>query len=105
MIDLLVAQSRYEEAFARLNPLLEQLPKMEGTDVRVQGLGVAAQLYNEAGQYDASLHYADQIIKEGTDARSACRGWFYKSEALFESGAMGLAADQLRQHLLHRPTR
>jgi len=96
VIDLLVAQSRYEEAFARLNSLLEQLPKMEENDVRVQGLGVAAQLYNEAGQYEASSRYADQIINESTDTRSACRGWFYKSEALFESGTTKLAADQLR---------
>jgi diguanylate cyclase (GGDEF)-like protein len=96
VIDILVAQSRYEEAFTQLNPLLEQLPKMKGTDVRVQGLGVAAQLYNEAGQYEASSRYADQIIKESTDARSACRGWFYKSEALFEDGIAKLSGDQLR---------
>ncbi|MGB5851993.1 MAG: diguanylate cyclase [Rhodanobacter sp.] len=96
VIDLLVTQSRYEEAFARLNSLLEQLPKMEENDVRVQGLGVAAQLYNEAGQYEASSRYADQIINESTDTHSACRGWFYKSEALFESGTTKLAADQLR---------
>ena len=95
VIDLLVAQSRYEEAFARLNPLLDQLPKIKEPDVRMQGLGVAAQLYNEAGQYDASTRYADQIIKESTDARSACRGWFYKSAALFESGGAQLPADQL----------
>ncbi|OOG60246.1 GGDEF domain-containing protein [Rhodanobacter sp. C03] len=96
VIDLLVAQSRYEEAFARLNPLLDQLPKMKETDVRMQGLGVAAQLYNEAGQYDASTRYADQMVKESTDASSACRGWFYKSDALFESGGTRLSADQLR---------
>jgi diguanylate cyclase (GGDEF)-like protein len=95
VIDLLVAQSRYEEAFARLNPLLDQLPTMKEGDVRMQGFGVAAQLYNEAGQYDASVHYADKIIKESTDAQSACRGWFYKSNALFESGSAQLPADQL----------
>jgi diguanylate cyclase (GGDEF)-like protein len=96
VIDLMVAESRYEEAFARLKPLLDQLPKIKETDVRVQGLGVAAQLYNEAGQYDVSTRYADQIVEESTDAQSACRGWFYKSDALFESGGAQLPADQLR---------
>ncbi|WP_223250818.1 tetratricopeptide repeat-containing diguanylate cyclase [Rhodanobacter denitrificans] len=95
VIDLLVAESRYEEAFARLNPLLDQLPTMKESDVRMQGLGVAAQLNNEAGQYDVSVRYADQIIKESTDAQGACRGWFYKSDALFQSGDTQLAADQL----------
>ncbi|HXS04583.1 MAG TPA: GGDEF domain-containing protein [Rhodanobacter sp.] len=96
VIDLLVAQSRYEEAFARLNPLLEQLPQIKENDVRIQGLTATAQLYTEAGQYDASMRYADQLIKESTDAQSACRGWFLKSDALFESGGAPLPADQLR---------
>jgi len=97
VIDLLVTQSRYEEAFAKLNPLLDQLPTMKKGDVRMQGFGVAAQLYNEAGQYDSSVRYANQIIKESTDAKSACRGWFYKSDALFESGSAQLPADQLHE--------
>jgi diguanylate cyclase (GGDEF)-like protein len=95
VIDLLVAQSRYEEAFVRLNPLLDQLPQIKENDVRIQGLTATAQLYTEAGQYDASMRYADQLIKESTDAQSACRGWFLKSDALFESGSAQLPADQL----------
>lgn len=95
VIDLMVAESRYEEAFAKLNPLLEQLPKIKEPGVRIQGLGVAAQLYIEAGQYDVSTHYADQMIRESPDTQSACKGWFYKSDALFESGSAQLPADQL----------
>lgn len=95
VIDLMVAESRYEEAFARLNPLLEQLPEIKEPGVRMQGLGVAAQLYIEGGQYDVAIRYADQMIKESTDAQSSCRGWFYKSDALFESGSTRLPADQL----------
>ena len=97
VIDILVTESRYEEAFTRLNPLLDQLPTMKENGVRIQGLGVAAQLYKEAGQYDASVRYADQIIKESTDAKNACRGWFYRSDALFESGGAQLSADQLHE--------
>ncbi|UJJ58069.1 tetratricopeptide repeat-containing diguanylate cyclase [Rhodanobacter denitrificans] len=95
VIDLLVAQSRFEEAFVRLNPLLDQLPQIKEDDVRIQGLTATAQLYTEAGQYDESMRYADQLIKESTDAQSACRGWFLKSDALFESGSTQLPADQL----------
>jgi diguanylate cyclase (GGDEF)-like protein len=95
VIDLLVAESRYEEAFARLNPLLDLLPQIKENDVRIQGLTATAQLYTEAGQYDASMRYADQLIKESTDAQSACRGWFLKSDALFERGSAQLPVDQL----------
>jgi diguanylate cyclase (GGDEF)-like protein len=95
VIDLLVAESRYEEAFTRLSPWLDQLPLMKEHDVRIQGLTATAQLYTEAGQFDASMRYADQIVKESTDAKSACRGWFYKFDALFESGSAQLPLDQL----------
>jgi diguanylate cyclase (GGDEF)-like protein len=95
VIDLLVAESRYEEAFARLSPWLDQLPQMKEHDVRIQGLTATAQLYTEAGQFDASIRYADQIIQESTDAKSECKGWFLKSNALFESGSAKLPPDQL----------
>lgn len=96
VIDLLVAESRYEEAFAKLGPLLDQLPTMKESVVRIQGFGVATQLYGEAGQYDESIRYADQIIEESTDAKNACMGWFSKADALFESGATQLSTNQLR---------
>lgn len=95
VIDLLVAESRYEDAFARLNPLLSLLPQIKENDVRIQGLTATAQLYTEAGQYDTSMRYAEQLIKESTDAQSACRGWYLKSDALFESGSVQLPVDQL----------
>jgi diguanylate cyclase (GGDEF)-like protein len=71
------------------------LPQIKENDVRIQGLTATAQLFTEAGQYDESMRYADQLIKESTNAQSACRGWFLKSNALFESGSAQLPADQL----------
>ncbi len=97
IIDVLVAQSRYAEAFARLNPLLEQLPSIKLRDARIQGLGVAAQLYDEAGQYDAAARYADQLIKESADSGDTCKGWYYKSEAQIDVDAAPMAADQFRE--------
>ena len=95
VVDLLVTQSRYEEAFERLGPLLSQLPRIREKKVRLQALGVASQLYFEAGQYDLSVNYAEQLLGESDSPKSACIGWFYKIDALVRSGNMKGAGAQI----------
>ena len=97
IIDVLVAQSRYSDAFVRLGPLLEQLPNIKLYDARIQGLSVAAQLYTEAGQQDAAIRYADQLIAESKNAKDRCEGWYSKIGTLLETGALRLPPDQLRE--------
>jgi diguanylate cyclase (GGDEF)-like protein len=88
VVDLLVTQSRYEEAFERLGQLLSQLPRIRERKVRIQALGVASQLYLEAGQYDLAVNYAEQLLGESDSPKSACIGWYYKINALVRSGNM-----------------
>ncbi|GAB2543699.1 GGDEF domain-containing protein [Rhodanobacter koreensis] len=95
-VDLLVTQSRYEEAFARLSPLLEKLPQITESRVRIQTLGVASQLYLEAGQYDLAVNYAEQLLKESDNPKSACIGWYYKLDALLRAGRLQTADEQIR---------
>ncbi len=101
LIDLLVTESRYEEAFTRMGPLLDKLPQITDKNVRIQALGVASQLYLEAGQYDLAVNYADQLLRESDTHLRDCIGWNYKLQALFRSGklegddrqlALGIAA-------------
>jgi diguanylate cyclase (GGDEF)-like protein len=96
VVDLLVTQSRYDEAFARLDPLLEQLPNLTDPKARIQALGVAAQLYFEAGQYDLAVSYADRLLQESTSNKSACIGWYYKIEALSRGGNLQASDKRLR---------
>lgn len=88
LIDLLVTESRYEEAFTRMGPLLDKLPQITDKNVRIQALGVASQLYLEAGQYDLAVNYADQLLSESDTHLRDCIGWNYKLEALFRSGKL-----------------
>ncbi|MDE1893218.1 MAG: GGDEF domain-containing protein [Xanthomonadaceae bacterium] len=96
MVDLLVTQSRYEEAYERLGPLLSQLPQVAEKRARIQALGVAAQLYFEAGQYDLAENYAEQLLKESDSPKSTCIGWYYKLDALVGSGGMKASGAEIR---------
>jgi diguanylate cyclase (GGDEF)-like protein len=87
-VNLLTLGSRYEEAFARLSQLLDQLPQIADKDARRQGLAVAAQLYIDAGQFDLAEAYSDKLLAEGMGGRGACRSRYYKLESLYKSGKL-----------------
>lgn len=90
----LVIGSRYEEAFAQMSQLLDQLPQIDAKDARIQALGVAALLYNEAGQYDLGLSYANQMLGENPGGDGDCKGRFFQIQSLYESGKFGTFGKQ-----------
>jgi len=77
--------SRFENAFAELSQLLPLLNEVKDVGAREQALGVAAQLYNQVGEYDLALTYAEKLVAENLNTRSACRGGQMKLEALYKS--------------------
>jgi len=94
VVDLLVTQSRYQDAFERLDPLLAKLPQVTDKKAREQALGVAAQLYLEAGQYDLAESYAEQLLGENGDAKSTCVARYYMLNALVRGGQTEAAVAQ-----------
>ncbi|OOG64729.1 GGDEF domain-containing protein [Rhodanobacter sp. B04] len=95
-VNILSNGNHYEEAFARLRQLLDQLPQITEKDARIQTLGIAAQLYIGAEQYDLGTSYADQILKEDPSDASVCKGMTLKIHALYGSGKMTDADKEFR---------
>ena len=95
-VNLLTLGSRYEEAFARLSQLLDQLPQIDDKDARRQGLAVAAQLYIDAGQFDLVDVYSGKLLAEDKGGRGACRSRYYKLEALYKSGKLRTVDQQFQ---------
>jgi diguanylate cyclase (GGDEF)-like protein len=86
IINALVVSSHYEEAFAELTQLLVLLPKVTDPAAREQGLVVAAQLYNEVGQYDLAIAYSQKLMDENWLGRGICKGYDQKLKAEVLSG-------------------
>jgi diguanylate cyclase (GGDEF)-like protein len=95
-VNILGIASRYEEAFAQLDPLVDQLPQVADKETRLTGLSVAAQFYSEAGQYDLATDYANKLLSENPVGQGACRGRYFKLEALFKSGQLRSVGEQFR---------
>lgn len=94
-VNMLVFGKRYEEAFSRLSSVLELLPEVSDFRAREQALLNAAALYNQVGQYDLSLSYAQQVIDTNWAGRGLCEGWEQKLEALYESDRVKLVGPEL----------
>jgi diguanylate cyclase (GGDEF)-like protein len=87
LANVLALSGHYDEAFLALNRLLPALPDISDSDAREQGLAVAAYLYNQVGEYDLGLSYADRLAAENT-GNSVCRGGRLRLEALYKSGKL-----------------
>jgi len=87
--------SHYEEAYAHLSDLLEMQPQIPDKSTRMLGFAVASLLYNEAGQYDLGLNYAERWLSEDVGATTACKAMYLKLDALFRSGKLRLGDPQI----------
>jgi diguanylate cyclase (GGDEF)-like protein len=88
IINVLLVGSHYEEALTQLSQLLVLLPKVADPAAREQGLLVAAQLYNEVGQYDLGIAYSQKLIEENWLNRGVCKGMDQKLLAEVASGKL-----------------
>ena len=90
LINILAIAAHYEEAYGRLNDLLEELPRISDSYAREQALGVAGLLYTQAGQYDLGINFTDRLLAESHDPSSICKAYEVKLRALFKKGQQQL---------------
>ncbi len=98
--------TQYDEAFSQLGSLLALLPEVADKDARQQGMAVVGYLYNQVGEYDLGLSYADRIASEDPSSRGVCRSYHMRLEALYRSGRLrGDVAQFLNAHRYVRADR
>lgn len=88
LVNALAIGRRYDESFLYLTELLNQLPNITDKDVRSQTLGVAALLYNQVGQYELSIGYAERMLTESTTPWVLCGAAQFKFESMVKSGKL-----------------
>jgi diguanylate cyclase (GGDEF)-like protein len=88
LTNLLTHSARYEQALSELGRLVDLLPRVSDQDAREQGLLVAALVYDEVGQYDLGLSYAQAVIDGNGAAKTICKAGEPKVLALAKSGKL-----------------
>lgn len=96
VVNALTIATHYQQGYARLSQLIDLLPKVSDKHTRFQGYGVAALLYDEAGQYDLASAYADKLIAENWAGKGACTGGQIKLEILHKNGHLWNVGQQFQ---------
>ncbi|PPJ42557.1 MULTISPECIES: GGDEF domain-containing protein [unclassified Pseudoxanthomonas] len=63
---------QFTEGLRQLEKAMQRLPAARSKEIRHQGLGVAAVLNQQIGQYRQALDYADRILRDVPDGRTRC---------------------------------
>lgn len=85
LVNVYAVATHYQDAFTQLNELLNQLPHIDNSAARQQGMEVASFLYSVVGEYKLALDYAERVVGENPDSRGACRGAQLRLQALHKS--------------------
>ncbi|MGE4073085.1 MAG: diguanylate cyclase [Lysobacterales bacterium] len=88
LVNNFAATREFAEGLAYLDQTLALLPEISDQQLRQQNLIGAMVLYNQVGQYDLALHYADMVLAEPTSGRTRCKAEFMRLEALFNQAAL-----------------
>ena len=72
LINLYGIKQNWAAGLSHLSYLLDDIPKISDNKVKVNGLIVAAIFYNQIGQYNLGLKYAEQLEKIAREERNIC---------------------------------
>jgi len=97
LVNLFGVVGRYKEAYTSVGRLLALLPDVTDRAARQQALLVAGILYEEVGQYDLSLTYARQVMRENWGNVGICKGGMIEIRALYDSGKLETDDPEVRR--------
>lgn len=73
---------QFVEGLRQLEETLALMDRVQSSELRHQGLGVAALLHSQIGQHKLALHYAERILGDGPTGRTFCLARQVKLQAL-----------------------
>ncbi|MBS0213380.1 MAG: hypothetical protein JSR26_09435, partial [Proteobacteria bacterium] len=86
LVNVLEIAHRYEDAYARMQIVLDMMPRIDDRNARQQALGVASIMYTAAGQTDLGLDFANRLIAEAADPHTVCKGMLHRLAAYAHGG-------------------
>lgn len=82
LVNIHARTRQFVDGLRQLDATLRILGEVKNPDVRVHAFKEAAYIYNQVGQYDLALRYADRMLETVSDSRGACFGNEIRLESL-----------------------
>ena len=79
---------QFADGLRQLDQTLALIDQVKSQELRLNGLGVAAFIYNQVGQYKLSLHYAERILGGAAPERTLCFAGQSRLESLQNLNAL-----------------
>ncbi|MBS0456762.1 MAG: hypothetical protein JSS44_05470, partial [Proteobacteria bacterium] len=96
LVNVLEIGRRYEDAYARMQNVLDMLGASTDPAAREQALGVASETYANAGQPELGLDLATRLLAEARDSHVICKGHYHRQRALYRAQRYQLFLDNLQ---------
>lgn len=88
---------QFTEGLRQLESTLALVEQVKSSELRHQGLGVAAFTYSQVGQHQLALRYAERILEDLPQPRTQCFANQVKFEALNSLGTLPQKDDSILQ--------
>lgn len=88
IVNAYAATRDFTEGLRYLDQTLALSDQITDRDLRHHGITAAAVIYNQVGQYELGLSYADQVLADQTSPRIACYTGYSRLEALYFLGRL-----------------
>ena len=95
MVNAYALTRQFTEGLRQLGQTLSLIDKVDEPELRQHGWMVAAQIYNQIGQYKLGLHYADRILAEPAPERTLCFAGQHRQESLQNLRALSADDDPI----------
>ncbi len=91
----------YTEGFAVLQSLVQELPEIEDSEIKQQGLIIAAFNFNSYQKYELALEYAEKLLARKPEKRNLCFGRQLKIEAEYYLKPTSYSAAELNDAIAY----
>jgi diguanylate cyclase len=88
---------RFGVGLRYLDRTLAMRGKVKDKNVRHEGVAVASMLYNEYGQYNVALRYADEVLRDAPSKRAQCVAGMFKIDSKYQLGLLSKDHSEIQQ--------
>lgn len=97
LINIYAISKKWTDGLAALSRAIDLSPSIKDMDVKQLGIASVALFYNQLGQYELGLSFADKLLQEPIEGRTLCVAHNLKLESLFKLELLEEDDPQIRE--------
>ncbi|AQS39581.1 diguanylate cyclase (GGDEF) domain-containing protein [Shewanella psychrophila] len=88
LVNIYAISKKWTKGLSSLSKTIELIPSIESQEIRQLAIASAVLFYNQLGQYELGLSFANKLLHEPIEGRTLCVAHNLKLESQFELGLL-----------------